>query len=544
MGKQAAKGTQVARVLVVDDEPKICALLQALLEKEGYQVDSAGDGYEAESKIRSNGYEMVIADLKMPGMDGLQLAKLAREIDREITILVITAYATVDNAVKALRAGVDDYITKPFDIEELKKAVGKTLTAKRLRQRNRELMDQLKLANEALEKQQRRLNDQVAKTTRNLVSANRVLQKRVEELQMLNEISQAIISILDLDKLLGVCLELIANKMQVRRSAILLADDRGKKLVVKSAQGYEPSPPLNQEFAVGDGVIGWSAAVQEPLLIDEINRDPRFEEKEQALFKTGPVTTTPLISKGRLLGIVCVNQKTTGEPFRLDDVRLLSTIASQVTVAIENAKLYLALQENIFRTVQALVGTVEAKDPYTSGHSARVTQYALRIAQALGLSRESQDILHHACQLHDIGKIGIPESILTKPGPLTQEEWQTIRSHPVIGERILRPLDFLRPIRPIVRNHHENWDGTGYPDGLEHDAIPLLTRIVRIADAYDAMTSERPYRERPKTSHEAFAELRHCADAAFDAHIINALEQTSLEDDSRNPQMDIIGFQV
>lgn len=544
MSNREAKQPQAARVLVVDDEPKICGLLQALLEKEGYEVDSAGDGYEAESKIRANGYEMVIADLKMPGMDGLQLAKIAREIDREITILVITAYATVDNAVRALRAGVDDYITKPFDIDELKKAVEKTLATKRLKQRNQELMEQLKLANEALERQQRRLNDQVAKTTRNLVSANRGLQKRVEELQMLNEISQAIISILDLDKLLGVCLELIANKMQVRRSAILLLDQSGKKLAVKAVHGYELSPPLNQEFTIGDGVIGWVAAVQEPVLIDEIRRDPRFEQREQLLFKTGPVTITPLISKGRLLGVVCVNQRTTGEPFRLEDVRLLSTIASQVTVAIENAKLYRALQENIFRTVQALVGTVEAKDPYTSGHSARVTDYALRIARAMELSEQSREILHNACQLHDIGKIGIPEEILHKPGPLTKEEWRTIRSHPVIGERIIRPLDFLKPIRTIVRNHHENWDGTGYPDGLEHEGIPLLTRIVRIADAYDAMTSKRPYRERPKSPEEAFAELRQCADAAFDSHIIGALEKTHLENNANNQQPGRVDFRV
>ncbi len=528
MSMVITEGTPQARVLVVDDEPKICALLSALLEKEGYQVDSAGDGYDAEDKIRNHGYELVIADLKMPGMDGLELAQKAREIDKDITILMVTAYANVENAVRALRAGVDDYITKPFDIEELKKAVSKALATKRLRQQNQDLIEQLKLANEALEKQQKRLNDQVSKTTRNLVSANRRLQKRVDELQMLNDISRAIISVLDLGKLLGLCLELIADKMQVRRSVILLTDPSNKKLVVHAVQGYPEPGPMKEEFVLGEGVTGWVGTVRESLLINQITRDPRFEPMEQVLFKAGPVAITPLISKGRLLGIVCVNEKTTRESFGLDDAKLLSTIASQVTVAIENAKLYQALQENAFRTVQALVGTVEAKDPYTSGHSVRVTEYALRISKALGISQESQDVLKHACQLHDIGKIGIPEGILHKQGPLTDDEWHTIRSHPVIGERILRPLDFLQSIRSIVRNHHENWDGTGYPDGLEHEDIPFLTRIVRIADAYDAMTSKRPYRDRPRTPEEAFGELRRCADEAFDAHIITALEEAHI----------------
>jgi len=164
--------------------------------------------------------------------------------------------------------------------------------------------------------------------------------------------------------------------------------------------------------------------------------------------------------------------------------------------------------------VQALATTLEAKDRYTHGHSARVTDYSVRTAQRMKLPAEEVEKLRYAAQLHDVGKIGVDEAILRKPTDLTTEEWDAMQQHPVIGERIITPLDFLSETRPIIRHHHERWDGKGYPDGLRGEHISRLAQIMAVADAYDAMTSERPYRH-ARSHEDALREIKRCTGTQF-----------------------------
>lgn len=154
-----------------------------------------------------------------------------------------------------------------------------------------------------------------------------------------------------------------------------------------------------------------------------------------------------------------------------------------------------ALHHAYLSSIQALLTALEARDPYTRGHSERVRSWAIRIAQHLGLPLSQVEIIGQAAHLHDIGKVGVRDAILFKPGSLTPEEWQIMRSHPEVGVSILRPVQLLHATLPIIRGHHERWDGKGYPDGLRSDNIPLGARIVAVADAYDALKSSRPYRQ-------------------------------------------------
>jgi len=172
--------------------------------------------------------------------------------------------------------------------------------------------------------------------------------------------------------------------------------------------------------------------------------------------------------------------------------------------------------ENILFTMAA---AVEAKDPYTEGHLRRLADYASEISLALGLPPRIITVVRHGALLHDIGKIGVPDAILHKPDELTSEEFDVIKQHPVFGERICRPLRFGAEVGPIVRNHHEQWDGTGYPDGLVGEAIPLGARIVAVADAFDAMTTDRPYHPAMSIT-SAMDELRHGAGIQWDPHLV------------------------
>jgi putative nucleotidyltransferase with HDIG domain len=208
--------------------------------------------------------------------------------------------------------------------------------------------------------------------------------------------------------------------------------------------------------------------------------------------------------------------------FSADDVRLLSTIANHVTIAVGNIELFSSLQDAYLATVRSLAAAVDAKDPYTRGHSDRVADYARAIAERLGLAGEQCTALEMAAYLHDIGKIGISEEILRKPGALGDEEMAVMRHHPLIGASILRPVAFPWPIAPVVRHHHERYDGTGYPAGLAGEEIPMLARILTVADAYEAMTSDRPYRA-GRTASEAVGELKRCASLQFDPRAVEAL---------------------
>jgi putative nucleotidyltransferase with HDIG domain len=238
----------------------------------------------------------------------------------------------------------------------------------------------------------------------------------------------------------------------------------------------------------------------------------------------------PLTTPEGSIGAIIVGSHDPEFRFDSDDVRLLSTIANHVTIAIGNIELFSSLQDAYLSTVRSLAAAVDAKDPYTRGHSDRVAAYAVMIAEKMGLTHEQRIALEMAAYLHDIGKIGIREDILLKPGKLTEGEMSQMMHHPLIGANILKPVGFPWPITPIVRHHHERWDGTGYPAGLQSEETPLLARILTVADAYEAMTSDRPYRP-GRSQAEGVAELEKCAGSQFDARVVEAFVEV-LEDEA------------
>jgi putative nucleotidyltransferase with HDIG domain len=508
------------RIAIVDDEEKICELLQAVLADEGYNIDTYSYSLDFLRVMKDKQYDMLITDLKMPVMDGLDLASRARKADNDLVVLIITGYASVESAVAALRSDIDDYILKPLDIDELKVVVERALVSRRMRRENDRLVHQLKQSNHELLQAKHRLSEQIANAQDNLHKTSSTLERRVEELSILNDIAKVVGSMLDLERLLDVYIDLVRSKIGILNCSILLADADTNELIVCASDGEQGKHLVGQRTPIGLGIEGWVAENRIAVLIDDLARDSRFKNKGSAKYETGGLICAPLVAKGQLLGVIDLNRKESGEKFTEHDLKLLTTIASQVSVAIDNARLYRMLQENSLRTVQALATTLEAKDRYTHGHSARVTEYSLMIADRMNLSAEDLEQLRYAAQLHDVGKIGVDEAILRKPAALTNEERDAIQEHPVIGERILAPLDFLSRVKDIIRHHHERWDGRGYPDGLKGRDIQTLTQIMAVADAYDAMTSERPYRH-AKSRDEALRELGRCKGTQFAPDVVD-----------------------
>ena len=237
--------------------------------------------------------------------------------------------------------------------------------------------------------------------------------------------------------------------------------------------------------------------------------------------------TIPLIIRGMKdpFGYLRVECKRDKESFDAKDLFLLLLLSRQATLKIENDLLYKKVHKDLVNALGAMVTILEAKDKYTSSHSQRVTQLALNIAETICLDKKEKDILRLAGLLHDIGKIGVPDTILNKKEELTSDEFNVIKSHPVVGENILQPLEFLAPEKSIIRHHHERLDGSGYPDGIQGEDIPLCTRIIAVADSYDAMTSNRPYRK-AKTTMDTLKELESLSDEKYDKEVVKGLKKT------------------
>ena len=321
------------------------------------------------------------------------------------------------------------------------------------------------------------------------------LEENIKELErtkrklynVITRVGETLTSTENFDALIKLILETTVDALEVKRGAIFSRE--AHRFSVRATVGWENFSSGKVLHAL-ESFLEWTAKEKRLLLI------PSLERRKEDIFLP-PLIAYPLIYRERFWGVLvlCERREEGERNFTEDELKIVSNLSFQIAIAFENFKLSKDIERTYFETISALALAVEAKDPYSRGHSERVGKYAEKIAQKLNLSEETREILRDAARLHDIGKIGIEDKILKKEGELSLEEKEVIRKHPIIGENILKPLkSFSRLLEPI-RHHHEFLDGSGYPDGLKEGQIPLITRILTVADIFDALTTSRPYRD-------------------------------------------------
>jgi response regulator RpfG family c-di-GMP phosphodiesterase len=468
------------RILVVDDEVLICELVAELLSAGGARVTTVTDGHRGMDLLAEEPFDLVLTDLKLGNVDGMQVMERALKVQPGIIVILMTGFPTLENAVRALKAGAYDYITKPFTVESIRAVVQRGLAHLKLQKENIQLRE----------------------------AAN------------LQRITEALGSTLELNEVLRVVLTSALAEVQADYGAVLLDDKENRRVRLAASVGESAPPDLSLLYPL-ESHMAWREGSKKPLLLNAEQMPdfpgPLWSRKQR---KSG--MSVPLWAKGEFVGVVHVCREESPAEFTEANLKTLSMISSQATFAIENAKLYDSLHHDYMAIIRALANAVEAKDPYTRGHGDRVVKYTQAIGSQIGFDRDTLEKLRVAAILHDIGKIGIRDDVLLKPGPLTDEEYKEMKLHPIIGDRILAPIKSLSDIRVWIYQHHERLDGKGYPERIGGGDLYLPSRTLIVAEVFDALVTERSYKPAwPLAKVCDF--LRENADTHFDRDMVDIL---------------------
>ncbi len=491
-----------AKILIVDDDKPIRDTLIEIVETLGYEAEGATDGDEALELIQKTNYDVVITDITMPKMSGLELLKNIKRFDENIPVIIITGFPSIDIAIDAMKRGASDFITKPFRLEVIENNIKRVIEARKLQ------LENARLYAEVNQKQ-------------TIERLNKQLNQKVKELSALYKISETMNRQDNNEHLFQTLVTLSGELTGAGKISLMLYDKEQKELLIKTAKGLPRSIIKNSVVRYGESISGKVAEKKKQICILKTDLMPGRVIPPGCENIKGSFLSVPIIINNEIFGVLNLTDKLDGSDFGKNDEFLILTLAQKAAIKIENNALYESLYANLLDTLKSLVTIIEAKDLYTQQHSSRVTTYAIKFAEEMKCSEEELEILSFAGYLHDIGKIGISDSILTKTGKLTPSEYEAIKLHPVIGDHIVEPLGLLKTEREIIRYHHERPDGKGYPEGLVGDEIPLLARIVAVADAFDAMTSTRSYRDSLDLEY-AIEELRRYSGKMFDADVVKA----------------------
>ncbi|AEG16306.1 metal dependent phosphohydrolase with GAF sensor [Desulfofundulus kuznetsovii DSM 6115] len=360
-----------------------------------------------------------------------------------------------------------------------------------------------------------------------------------EQWQAILQISRQLNSQLEIDALLELVLEKMMEVVSAEAGTLWILEEDGY-LAPLVARGPRSEALKGLRLLPGEGLAGQVVVEDQPRLVPDVRNDPAWARRfdDSTGFVTRSLLCIPLRARKGVIGCLQLVNKRQGESFTPDDLEVALALAGQAAIALENSRLYNWQRQLLNSLIRVLASALDARDPYTSGHSERVSRYAVLTGREMGLPPEELEALERAALLHDVGKIGIRDNVLLKEGPLEPEKWQIMKTHTEIGARILgtvEPHHLAQKMYEGALYHQEKYDGSGYPTGIKGEEIPLVARIIAVADTFDAITTDRPYRK-GASFHEALKEIRRCSGTHFDPAVVEAfirgMSKTLPEDDN------------
>lgn len=450
------------KILIVDDDTGIRQMITQIIVSHSLIFKTAKNGMEALDLIKKMDFDIIIADINDQIINGLDLMSEVHKTKPKNFYMILTGYSRDYSYERLIQAGAKDFIKKPFTIAELKNKLVRIIDEHRMKEENKRLLIQ-----------QAELNMQL--------------------MSMLS-VASDLASELDFDSLFLLIISKITEIMAAERTSLYILDRNKQELWTKVAEGIDII-----RLPLGEGISGRVAETGELLNITDAWELPYFNKEfdRKNNFRTRSVLCLPIKNHdGEKIGVLQVINKKNKKRFDTRDEMFCKGLTSQVGIALENALLHDELKLSFKSSIQTLSATVDAKHPLTAGHSQRVAEYTLVIARKMGLDHKELDNLNYAALLHDIGKIGISDKVLLKNGPFTPEERTEMNTHPQKTKDILDKFHFPRALRnvpEIAASHHEKVNGKGYPLGLSGDQLPLGSKIIAVADVFDALTSPRDY---------------------------------------------------
>ena len=476
-------------VLCVDDDREFLRSLEHFLPPRleeafprfvlGFEfVDSPREALAFAAENDGAPLALVISDQVMPGMMGVDLLTQIKRLCPRAQRVLLTGHAGIDAAIQAINErALDKYFSKPIE-----QSADFVLAVREL-----------------------------VRTFHLQLSGDALRHRLMAQFEFIRVISAAF----DLDRVLKVTAAFVREQAGALEASVALLE--GADFIVRAAEGDPGHMPVGSSLAADEGLASWMRRHRQPLVANHPREMPPGVQLRSPV--PPPLMAIPLITGDRLLGTIVVSGRPSGRPFSRDERMLMSFIADAASATLGALKDREAIEHYYVNAIASLMEAVEAKDYYTRGHTDRVMELAVRLGKEAGLSGKELTDVARAAALHDIGKIAVPESVISKPSALDPEEFALMRMHCERGAKIVRHLEFLDDARLIILTHHERYDGSGYPQGLKGEEISIGARILGIVDSYDAMTSDRPYRA-AKSPEEAVAELEACAGTQFDPDLV------------------------
>lgn len=476
-------------VLVVDDNDSIITVLSDFFALNGCNVYSATTGKKAIELIRHEDIDVAILDVKLPDINGVALLETIKDEKSTIAVIMMSGYKDHDAIVDAMKKGASDFLLKPFELDKLILIMMRTL-------RERSILVEKEHIYKSLEDKKR------------IELLNRELQAKIKELTTTYNIASKFNSLSIYDDVYEKTLDIISEVLDAKICRFYFFDDCSREPVLykeKRASNGNGDVHHDDKMVFGDDVL------------NRLNTQKRYFVKDDQLF-------LPIKVKDEHIGFVMAVKNrnsldTSKLPYHDSDIFFMKLIGEKASAQIENRILYESLFENVFQTLTCLIDAINKRDTYTEGHCNRVTNMSLKLAEKMDLAGFERDVIRFVGPIHDLGKIGIPDAILLKPGSLTDDEYKIMKSHSVFGEEILSRFVILARESKVIRSHHERYDGKGYPDAIAKDDIPIASRVIALCDTYDAMTSSRPYRNAMQKQ-DALKEIQRCSKSQFDPSIV------------------------